>query len=507
MYLNCSGCSSKAAEKAFHSCKSSTSWRHHYSYSSFQTFSKPSACRFVLTIHLFVQFVSLETAHLADTPVCGLQETALASCTLKVQLEVGSPHTVLDQAMVAKDIVSLSSALGKKHSIAVQIDRCYPQRVRRTEGLPGLQALMPWTHHINCFQVQNQHPAPSSNDTHVYRFTVHFFSTISYDNSPLQAVCIETRELSTIRCATLTKLHISSFSKGNPDFTQFSCKNLQDLALQTPARLSCPNLLHDSKQALRFVSLAGRSCCAETYRALAQLPKLETSIIRVWTISATQANALRPLQADSAQMVLHYNLSNALSKLSTAALRLSKLTLWQVSDKQIAQLQQLPTLTNLTIANSLVFTGCALQAFPLVVSLTLVSCPGITAKSMRHMLLTAFPALEELSFGSGAEQLNRKRLCLHSEVIESLHFGQSLGLIDLRGVPCPTHQQLLCLQRHVQQQMTCREVYVSVLLQLPPVAEDAEAENLNALTIGLCERLSGSTACSDSQQLRLVRGQ
>lgn len=456
-------------------------------------------------MHLYVQFVS---AHLADSPDCGLQETALAPCTIRVQLELGSPYTSSDQNRIAKDIASLSGALGKKHSIAVQINRCYPQRVRPCEGLPGLQALMPWTHHINCFQVQNQHPAPSTTDKGLYNFTVRFYPTISYDKSPLRTVCIDTLELSTIRCATLTKLHINSFSKGNPNFTQFSCQNLQDLALQTPARLSCPNLLHDSKQALRFVSLAGRSCCAETYRALAQVPNLDTSCIRVWTISATQANALQPLQADSAQMVLHYNFSNAFSKLSTAALRLNKLTLWKVSDKQIAQLQQLPSLSNLTIANSLVFTGCFLQVFPLVVSLTLVSCPGITAKSMRHMLLTAFPALEELSFGSEAEQSDRKSLCLHSEVIESLHFGQSLGLIDLRGVHCPTYQQLLCLQRHVQQQMTCREVYVDVLLQLPPVAEDAEAEHLNALIIDLCDRLSGSTACGDSQRkLRLVRGQ
>ena len=358
--------------------------------------------------------------------------------------------------------------------------------------------------------MSDQDPAPNSGSTAAHSFSSELYLAVEYAGSPLHTVCIPTQAQCSIQCATITKLHIKFFGlSSRPTLSDLQCNKLQDLALETSERLSCPDMLNDSRQILRHVNLAARNCCAATYKSIASIPQLETSIIRVWAVSATQANAMQQVQARSAQMVLHYKLSNVLTKVSIVGLRLHKLTLWKVTDRHIAQLQQLPCLNSLVIAHSPYFTGSSLQTLPRVTSLTLNLCKGVTAEGMRHMLATAIPAVEELVFESTAEKeeldhLENTNCCktvhinkpaykqewvLEADLLSSLSVGRCILVFDFSSVVCPSYQELLCLQL---QQVPLVDRYQSICTALlPPICDSADDKDRSegAAIKNLCARL------------------
>ena len=307
-----------------------------------------------------------------------LQAQTLTACTLELQLLLGCKADALQQQELAAGIAHSLRLLHEQSNIATSITVCAPEHAwGHPTVLTVFQDLRPWLHQVACCSMSDQDPAPNPAFKATHNFSSALSLALHYAGSPWHTVCIPTFGQCNIQCATITKLHIKFCGLSSPPvLSHLQCNKLQDLALETSESLSCPDMLSDSKQTLQHVNLAARNCCAATYKSLANIPQLETSIIRVWTVSATQASEMQRVQARSAQMVLHYNLSNALTKISMAGLRLHKLTLWKVTDKHLAQLQQLPCLDSLIIAHSPYFTGSSLRNLPHVTSLTLNLCKG-----------------------------------------------------------------------------------------------------------------------------------
>lgn len=147
------------------------------------------------------------------------------------------------------------------------------------------------------------------------------------------------------------------------------------------------------------------------------------------------------------------------------------------------------------------------------------------------MLATAMPAVELLVFESTAgeegadhskyesindcknrpafqpwqsvrtnQQGSKQRWVLEADLMSSLAVGQNILTLDFRGVVCPSHQELLCLQ--LQQLPVQRKYQSIVMVLLPPVLDSADeqigAELASSKNLG--ERLFDIKLCTSMQR-------
>ena len=133
------------------------------------------------------------------------------------------------------------------------------------------------------------------------------------------------------------------------------------------------------------------------------------------------------------------------------------------------RLPELPSLQRLTFRECIRLTGKSLPIYPQVKELTLIECPKISGVGLQHIIRTALPALQVISFQVTAQY--GMAMHLNACGLNALHFGRNLHTIDLRGVSGLTGARLASFDytMHRKQRQDKEQPYIELLLPTPPV--------------------------------------
>ena len=390
--------------------------------------------------------------------LCQLQRKHVSSFRLEVCLLIPNKVEVSEAASHAKQIECVASGLLTNYGVSLSI---FIQAVKVATKAPPpavLGPLAPFLSSIDIYSIPREqttckHQLHTLEAAHS-AFTPAHIAALQHYSSNLSALCISEFDLSrrvplTVPLADsmadiaqltgLTKLHLTldNFSQ-LVDFQPLSQLSfLKDLALHClSGAASCPDVLESSRDTLCHVSLASISWSLDTYHALQQIRTLNTLILKLFVLSALQANALAGITAGFAHLHLHQLLllpDQPLLNLSAANPPVHEMTLWNMDDTSCQQLGSLPSLRTLTIVNSPLLAGTSFNTQPNLTELTFVNCPRVKPEGMQHILKTAMPACKQLALQCWGGQGTANRPMAHAGK-NVFSGGKKLVSVDLCGV-------------------------------------------------------------------------
>ena len=349
--------------------------------------------------------------------------------------------------------------------------------------------------------------------------TVQTKCDLDWDPDVFESWCYDGLIAAVATMTHLTKLHLSLadyFDFSAIDLEPLAClTSLKDLALQcfdNPGldclricdSVCCQGVLESNKQTLHCVTLTG-PWTAATYYMLHKCSKLETLSISISELNVEQAKALASISADSFRLTLHQQLEPiVLAAINHSQPQIHMLTTWGIYQKEALKLPQLLSLHELTLVNFVPFTivsrvethdsdvdvvgiaahapgycpvtGEALECCPMVTKLTLIDCPGITSKGLKHVIEKAMPALQTLSIQAtrkpDMEFLGNcaRTASFDADGLHALCLGSSLRSIDLRGVSGLTTEALLSFKVDLHLKQCQGHAPSSIDLLLPHAA-------------------------------------
>lgn len=254
----------------------------------------------------------------------------------------------------------------------------------------------------------------------------------------------------------LTKLHLT-FSENT---RALSLRPLGQLSLLEDLSISCnlepeacaADMLQSSQDKLHHVRLAARSWSRHTYEALQAAPNLTMLTIKLTHLTAPKA---RPIAGISAADCFRLDLRNIRSVPDQALLMLSRcapavkvhrLSLWDVDDISSQRLASLPSVRELRIISSPQLTGAAFSTHLSVTRLVFVNSPNIGVLGAQHILSTAFPSLQSIAFHCYGSQGFGNRAFASIDALQSLVSGRNLRSVDVRGFRDLTERNIKLLE-------------------------------------------------------------
>ncbi|KAL3146902.1 hypothetical protein ABBQ38_014874 [Trebouxia sp. C0009 RCD-2024] len=425
------------------------------------------------------------------------QLDSLTTCSISVALVIAQSSAGAELAAFANcKQVATSAHLLQQHQLALRISVGPAKGTTIVPPPDVLRQLRAFLHEFDTYSIPTEQPAACRTTS------TDLESKLSYDHveylldSNLSKCTFSTSTQHEIEVPSsvkigivhivaamthLTKLHLTiadQFYLSTIDFQPLSkLVLLTDLALQIVHKVPtcCNGVLTSNCQTLQFVTLTAGSWTAATYCSLQHIAQLKILNLTIMGIDTAQAQALMGVTAEVFRLTLHGDFSpQGIQALQNSQPKVHELTLRNSACNNFqTYLPELPSLQRLTLRECLELTGKSLPSYPRVTQLTLLDCHLITGPGMQHIIRTAFPALEVISFHV-TPQIG---VAIHMSVrsLNALHFGPNLQCIDLRGVCGLTSDRVtqFCNTLHGKQRRD--KVQLCATLLLPACLDEAEA--------------------------------
>ena len=381
------------------------------------------------------------------------------------------------QEVLAFEIAHASKQLSQDHDLALRISVS-----SATDAVPtAISYLGNNLHYFDTYSIPTEQPANSTN-LQLAKGLAMTYPQVQALSGSAASVCtlwvsdrgnqafvapvLVTEAIATL--ANLTKLHlmVSRGVDGDPtDFQPLAqLSMLQDLALQCcDDYSSCEGVLICNRQTLRKVILTAYAWSASTYRSLPAVAQLAFLSIRIRGLDIAQAHAFGLITAEVFRLSLHGVIGgDELAALNSSRPAVHELTVWKLD--QTFSLPQLPSLQRLTFMSREKFSYTGLRTFSNVTQLTLVDQVAICGEGLQHVIKKSLPALEAIALHVTHEY--RTGCCFSQHVLNALHSGPHLKVIDLRGVAGLTDKHVTELQGALRNKQARGDVQPRITLLL-----------------------------------------